>query len=339
MAIRIDTTFKLKGYIESLIGGRSENQDSAGALETNLGTVIVVCDGMGGLNGGSTASRLAVQTIIDDVAAAPSGSRPIKVLEKAIDHANSVIIEKGEEDSSVAGMGTTVTAVIINKQCVSGAYVGDSRIYQLRSGKKVFRTTDHSQIFEYVKMGAISEEQARLSPNSNIILKALGVSKTVEPDVFELPYIAGDRFVLCSDGFWGAQPEADFLKAITDKGELSNVIKAVATDIDMIGIQNGNHHDNLTAAVFDVECDSILKENMRKSVKITIASLAALLLLSLSCNFIMIKKLNSIPVEDKAEKELSEDIARSNNGEQNNDKGVATDSDSLDIKEYANPEK
>lgn len=287
MAIRIDTSFKLRGYIESLIGGRAENQDSAGALETAIGTVITVCDGMGGLNGGKTASMLAVKTIIDDVAEASAKDSPAEVLKKAIIHANKVIIAAGLEDTSLKGMGTTVTAVIINRNAATVAHLGDSRIYQIRSGGKVFRTNDHSKVFELVKAGMMTEEQARTADNSNVILQALGVYDEVDPEIHTLPYLSGDRFVLCSDGFWGAQCEKDFLKMISAKGNISDTVKKSVKVVDLLGIKAGGHHDNLTVAVFDTECDSKLTTPMKKSVKITIAFLGVLLLASLSLNALL----------------------------------------------------
>ena len=284
MALRLLTEFKLRGYIESLIGGRAENQDSAGALDTAIGTVIVVCDGMGGLNGGKRASMLGVQTIIDDIAKAKTNENPKEVLDRAIRHANDVIIKAGQEDDSLYGMGTTVTAVIVNKQCVTAAYVGDSRIYQIRDKKKVFRTTDHSQVFELVKIGKLTEEEARLAPNSNIILKALGVSESVAPDIFTLPYVSGDRFVLCTDGFWGAVSEKELLKMVSRKGDLRTLIQDTTTEVNLIGVRNGGTHDNLTVAIFDLGCDSKMKIKMRKSVKLLISVLAALLFASLVLN-------------------------------------------------------
>jgi PPM family protein phosphatase len=286
MAIRIDTKFKLNGYIESLIGGRSENQDSAGALDTKIGTIITVCDGMGGLTGGKTASMIAVKTIIDDVASADRYDDPKTVLTKAIIRANDAIIKAGEDDPDLRGMGTTVAAVIINKNYATVAHVGDSRVYQLRGHKKVFRTNDHSQVFEQVKAGILTEEQARTSSSSNVILNALGIFDKVEPEIHKLPYIAGDRFLICSDGFWGALPENDFLALVTESGDIEEVIKNSCSEVNLIGIKSGSRHDNLTAAVFELECDSKMKIPMKKSIKIIFLSIIALLVISVILNIV-----------------------------------------------------
>lgn len=310
MAIEIKSKQKLNGYIESLIGGRSENQDSAGASETELGTIVVVCDGMGGLQGGSTASKLAVQTIIDDIAKEGKDMNAAKALELAIIHANKVIIDEGSKDPDLMGMGTTVTAAIINKECITVAHVGDSRIYQLRGKEKVFRTNDHSQVFQLVLNGAISEEQARTSPNSNVILKALGVSEKVEPEIAILPYNNGDRFVMCTDGFWGARPESDIINLITAKGKLEVVLQNACADIDNLGKATGGQHDNLSVAVFDMECDSKMKSNMRKRMKIFIASLIALLIASVVCNLVMCGKCSKLENKKPSAEAVSDSLPK-----------------------------
>lgn len=139
------------GFIDSRIGGRKENQDSAGIKDTKLGYLVVVCDGMGGMQGGRTASQLAVQTILKTVASADNQANPSMTLIKAIRNANMAIIEEGRNNSDLQGMGTTVTALLLTPYSALTAYIGDSRIYQLRKGKKIFRTFDHSMVFEMVK--------------------------------------------------------------------------------------------------------------------------------------------------------------------------------------------
>ena len=162
MVTPINIKGKTLGFVDSRIGGRKENQDSAGFRETELGSLIVVCDGMGGMQGGSVASQLAVQTILETVALADKKTNPKTVLIQAIKNANSAIIEHGQNNPTLRGMGTTATVLLLTPYSALTAYVGDSRIYQLRNGKKIFRTFDHSMVFEMVKKRIISEEQARL---------------------------------------------------------------------------------------------------------------------------------------------------------------------------------
>ena len=285
----MDSKSKVECYIQSLIGGRSENQDCAGVLNTDVGTVVVVCDGMGALNGGSTASRIAVSTVLDYVKNVYDEPSIPEILRAAILQANNAILDAAEEDEDLKGMGTTITALIINDDCATVSYVGDSRIYQLRGMNKVFRTFDHSFVFESVRIGLITEEQARLSSQSNIILRALGINRELEVDVYELPYLKGDRFVLCTDGFWGALPEKEFIAKIA-KGNVQTVLEKTALQIDMIGNRNGGHHDNLTAAMFDTTSESNRKAKMSTKLKIIVASLVLALIVSISLNVYMLSQ-------------------------------------------------
>jgi protein phosphatase len=318
MAVQIQSEYSVNGSIESLIGGRMENQDSAGFKDVELGCLVVVCDGMGGGNGGSTASRLAVQTVIDDMSLTKDYHDPIEKLSDAIKHANEVIFSTGKADPSLYGMGTTLTAILISKQSAIIAHVGDSRVYQLRNKNKVFRTKDHSMVFQFVQQGLISEEEARVHPQSNVILSALGISDTVEPEITEVSYTKGDRFVLCTDGFWGMMPEPEFIHYIGGKGDLEETIVNTAKEIDSLGVRQGGGHDNLTAAVIDVKRNSKLKPKMRNSHIAILCSLVVLLLISIVLNVLICvryqKQNNSSIIElfyqmDKKDKVEVEEVA------------------------------
>lgn len=297
----IKTNFASKGAIISRIGGRSENQDFFGFRDTPIGQTIVVCDGMGGMQGGQVASTIAVNSILEYLSSIAEGADIPEALTNAVKQANADIINAGNNDSSLYGMGTTVTILVLNETCATAAYVGDSRIYQLRGRRKVFRTFDHSMVFEMVKNGVITEEQARLSEQSNVILKALGVFPDIEPDIYVLPYSKGDRFILCSDGFWGAMPEKEFLCHISSKGDIANIVEHTANIVEDIGHNNGGNHDNLTAAIIDVECNSLLKEKMSKIVKIVLAALVALLVVSVSLNVYQYTKFTKVKTIESSE--------------------------------------
>ena len=284
MVIPIDIKGKTLGFIDSRIGGRKENQDSAGIKETQLGYLVVVCDGMGGMQGGSTASQLAVKTILETVASADKQSNPSMTLIKAIRNANMAIIEEGQKNPELHGMGTTVTALLLTDYSAITAYIGDSRIYQLRDGKKIFRTFDHSMVFEMVKKKVISEEQARLSAQSNVILKALGINPDIEIEITERPYQKGDKFILCTDGFWGAMPEEEFIRHLSEKSPINKILESTANIVESIGRNSGSEYDNLTDAILEMSNNSILKEKMNKTAKIIIAVLSILLIGSMALN-------------------------------------------------------
>lgn len=285
MSSHIESSLRIKGLLDSRIGGRPDNQDSAGSADTSLGTIVVVCDGMGGCNGGAVASNIAVTTVIDDVSSAVVGESPAEVLKEAIIHANEMIYKKASETSSLNGMGTTLVAVLITKECVYASYVGDSRIYQLRGKRKVFRTFDHSYVYQaLVSKGVITEEQARLSSQSNSILKALGVEKTIDLEVYALPYLKGDRLVLCTDGFWGSMPEHDLITSVCHRFDPENALEQTFTKIENIGIVEGGHHDNYSAAIIDLNTESLIRTKMDKRTKILVAILSFCLLTSLVVN-------------------------------------------------------
>lgn len=282
--IEIVTKFPLKGYMESKIGGRKENQDSCSFQDTPLGTLILVCDGMGGTNGGSTASSMAVQSIVSDFMNAEDEADPVVVITTAVNNANAAIIQAGQSNPSLAGMGTTLTLLLLTERCAYTTYVGDSRIYQLRDKEKVYRSFDHSVVFQLVKQGVITEEQARLSSQSNVIIQALGVKAALNFIVEELPYEVGDRFVLCTDGFWGSMSEPEILERLNAKKTLDRIVIDSTMEIDGKGVAKGGGHDNLTVALVEVKSDSKLKVKMGKKAKMIIAGLAALLLVSLVLN-------------------------------------------------------
>ena len=245
-------------FADSRIGGRDENQDSFGAANTPLGYLMTVCDGMGGGPGGLTASTIAVDEIIKGVKEADPENTPANNLIRAVRRANKAIIDRAQEEPDLQGMGSTCTAVIITSQNAVIAHVGDSRVYQFRGNKKIFRTFDHSMVFELVKNKVLTEEQARLAQQSNVITRALGITDDVDVEIDIVPYKQGDRFLLCSDGIHGSMPEKELIKRATDKSiALGKLVDQIATNVDEIGRSKSAHHDNLTLIMADTLIDSI----------------------------------------------------------------------------------
>jgi serine/threonine protein phosphatase PrpC len=271
-------------HILSRIGGRGENQDFFGSRETRHGLLVVVCDGMGGAKGGSTASQLAVETILNEV----SNSTLVddgEILREAIMKANSVVYRTGCSRQDLQGMGTTVVALLINENKAAAAHVGDSRIYQIRGAKRIFRTFDHSMVFELVRRGKITEEQARLSAQSNVILRALGTKPEVDIEINkEIYYLRGDRFLLCSDGIWGAVSEKEILKLAKCGKSVEQTVEKIVETIDSIGTEKGNKHDNLTAGLIETNINSKIQPDVSKKIKIIISILSILLFISICLN-------------------------------------------------------
>lgn len=291
----------IKGFGESRIGGRAENQDNWGFSDTPFGFLIVVCDGMGGGPSGKLASTLAVNSILKGVEEANEEEAPANVLIKAIRQANMDIILQGEEDMRLKGMGSTCTAVLVNEESAIVAHVGDSRVYQFRGSSKVFRTFDHSMVFDLVKKKVITEEVARLSVDSNIITRALGIKPDLEVEIHELPYESGDRFMLSTDGIHGAIPEKQLISMATDvKKNLSQCVEDMAMTIDNDGINNGGGHDNLTVAMIELSANSKKKVKMSKRIKYIFLALLIVCVSSLVLNLCQAITTEEVP-EQKGE--------------------------------------
>lgn len=215
---------------------RRSNQDRFAYGELpGEGAWLVVCDGMGGANGGNVASRIAVEKISWQFKSTYwrniSSSGIKNIIITAIYNANHAIYEQAQADPSLMGMGTTVVTAIIREGRVHLAHAGDSRAY-LASGSKLIRaTTDHSIVQELVNRGDITEEEARVHPQKNIITRVLGVEAAVEIDYQELDILSGDCLLLCTDGLTNYVEEADILKmAARSPQECCDALISMAKD-------------------------------------------------------------------------------------------------------------
>jgi serine/threonine protein phosphatase PrpC len=243
-------------YTQSNIGGRTENQDFYGSAITRFGELIIVCDGMGGHNGGRHAAERAVQIIIGEVTNS-NDTNPAKALQRAILKANEVIWQESNTNSSLKGMGSTVAALLVTPEKAICGHLGDSRIYQLRKGKILHRSSDHSLVFDLVRQGKITEEQARLSDKSNVITRSLGKTPIVDIEITDnLSYQTGDRFLLCTDGICSMIPENQLIEMISEEGDVESIIINLINRINTIGIAHGGNHDNLTAVLLEMETRS-----------------------------------------------------------------------------------
>ena len=127
----IKTAYPVVGFWDTRQGGRSENQDSCGFVDSPHGLLAIVCDGMGGGPAGKQASVLAVQAIAEYVCAQPKNASLTDIMKDAVERANQVILSKGQEREDLRGMGSTVVTVLFNENAAIVAHVGDSRLYQL----------------------------------------------------------------------------------------------------------------------------------------------------------------------------------------------------------------
>jgi protein phosphatase len=221
---------------------RSANEDSFFVRAP----IFVVADGMGGAQAGEVASKAAADAFDVDL---PDGP-PEQVLRETIVAANRTIHELARADPSRAGMGTTLTAVIVDAvgEEVAIGHVGDSRAYRLRAGKLEQLTRDHSLVEEMRRKGQITDAQAEDHPQRSIITRALGPEPEVEPDLQTVPAAAGDVFLICSDGLTTMLGEEQIAKLLAGATSMSAAVRALVDEANRAG-----GRDNITALAFRLE--------------------------------------------------------------------------------------
>ena len=185
---------------------RTSNED---CFVANPGTgLFLVADGMGGHAAGEIASRLAATTMDDMVAAEGSaGEAPAEILRLAAMAANSRVLEAQRKDRALAGMGSTLTALLVRGPCYSIAHVGDSRAYRLRDGTLQQLTRDHSLVWHLYENGVLDKADLARHPQKNLITRSIGSHPQVDIDIEEGEGRAGDLYLLCSDGLTDGVPD------------------------------------------------------------------------------------------------------------------------------------
>ena len=214
---------------------RTLNEDACrtGLLGEN-GAWAVVCDGMGGANGGEIASETAVKSIEEQILASYEEdfkSEEMKLmLSTLIFHANSAVYDMAQENESLKGMGTTIVVAIVLDNVAHIAHAGDSRAYLLHNGNIMQITTDHSMVQELIKNGDLTVEQAKVHPQKNIITRALGKD---------------DRILICTDGLTNYIEPEKIRNLADDMDSVSLADRLVA-----LAKENGGG-DNITVAILD----------------------------------------------------------------------------------------
>jgi len=207
----------------------------------------VVCDGMGGANGGCTASSLAAETIsgiLTEKYRSDMTSIQIReLMEKAVKEGNRRVYEASCDDPSLHGMGTTVVCAIALENKLHIVHAGDSRAYLFENGNLRRITTDHSIVQELVNAGQLTEEQAMNHPNRNIITRALGIHSDLATDYNTEDFWPGEQLIICTDGLSGYFSDESLCKLVRSSGgnELVNKL------IEAAKAHGGS--DNITVAV------------------------------------------------------------------------------------------
>ncbi len=175
-------------------------------MDAALGLAILA-DGMGGYNAGEVASAMAVDVIAKEMGLQLKGANPPRsvrdfrrVMEISVDRANRAIFDAARSRSECAGMGTTLVMAALHGDALLVGHAGDSRAYRWRGGALEQITRDHSLLQEQVDAGILTPEEAAVSPNRNLVTRALGVEDNVMLEVQTFTILPGDAYMLCSDG-------------------------------------------------------------------------------------------------------------------------------------------
>lgn len=241
----------LKIFSKSDVGlVRKSNEDAckSGILPDGAAWAVV-CDGMGGANGGDVASGIAVDRISEQILSgysAEMGAADIQnLISDAVLSANDAVHARAGADDALSGMGTTVVVTVVSRGVAHIAHAGDSRAYLIAPDGVRQLTTDHSMVQEMVDKGDLTAQEAKKHPQKNIITRALGVDSFLQADYCEVPFPAGNRLLICTDGLTNyVDEEQIFLLAReSDADDLTARLVALAK-------QSGGS-DNITVTVIE----------------------------------------------------------------------------------------
>jgi PPM family protein phosphatase len=221
--------------------GRQRNANEDSFFTRAL--LFVVADGMGGAQAGEVASKTAAESFDHELPPGP----PEQVLRERIELANRTIHERAASDPDLAGMGTTITAAIVDLESeeVAIGHVGDSRAYRLRGGKFERLTRDHSLVEEMRRKGQLTDAQAEDHPQRSIITRALGPEPEVEVDLQTVPAQAGDVFLLCSDGLTTMLGDEQIGRLLARATSMQSAVRALVDEANRAG-----GRDNITVVAF-----------------------------------------------------------------------------------------
>lgn len=176
----------------------------------------VVADGMGGHGGGDYASQAVVKAL-SDMPAPNSAAAFLADFEGRIGQVNAHLLSHARSNNRPV-VGTTLAAILIYDSHFAGVWCGDSRIYRWRSGALTQLSKDHSEVQDLIDRGVLDRKEAKTWPRRNVVTRALGAQEPAELEIVDAPAMAGDRFLLCSDGLTG-HVEDDEIAAILAKDD------------------------------------------------------------------------------------------------------------------------
>ncbi|MEZ4392184.1 MAG: PP2C family serine/threonine-protein phosphatase [Polyangiales bacterium] len=223
---------------------RDHNEDSY-AVEDALG-LYIVADGMGGHQAGEVASALAISTVVEYVENHPDEHDRLAVLAEATRVSNARVIEEGTRNRKRKGMGSTLVAMIRDRDDLGIAHVGDSRCYRLRGDRLERMTRDHSLIEELAGDDPVAH--AALGGYSNVITRAIGTAPDTEPDVRREKLVVGDTYLLCSDGLSGVVKDPEIARVLLAQPDLVEACR------ELVRLANeGGGPDNISTVLIRIE--------------------------------------------------------------------------------------
>ena len=201
---------------------RSANQDAFRILELPEKDVVlaVLCDGMGGVHGGEIASSLAAESFLhytEKILREESEPDPAQILREAAAYANLRVYDRAFRDDSYRGMGTTLVAALLKQNEAAVINIGDSRCYLLSDSSIQQITRDHSLVQSMVDRGLITASEAQTHPQKNVIMRAVGLERSIRSDIYRLDMKKNDTLLLCSDGLSNQVSAAEMCSALNDE--------------------------------------------------------------------------------------------------------------------------
>ncbi|HNZ09227.1 MAG TPA: protein phosphatase 2C domain-containing protein [Bacillota bacterium] len=221
---------------------RASNQDSG--VASSEGHFLAVADGLGGHSGGAEASNTAIGLFNMKAA----GIRSLDDMKAFMEEANSTILRKADEDPELKGMGTTMTAAVIEEGKALIAHVGDSRAYLVRDGSAKQLTLDHSLAGQLVQSGFLKAEEASTHPGRYAVVRCLGASSELEPQLIETDLKPNDVLVFCTDGFWEHVNEVEIAERFSTTADLMSVCEDL---MRLANIRGGEDNITVVAALID----------------------------------------------------------------------------------------
>ncbi len=211
------------------------------------GSLLIVSDGMGGAAAGEIASEIAVQTIRESLLGIPTDLHTIERLRVATELANECICDKSRLNPELAGMGATVTAVLVQGAIAYAAQVGDSRAYVIRGERIKQITKDQSYAQALADSGIFSPEQIAKVPQ-NVILQALGSQPTVQVGLTSVELLRNDYLIVCSDGLSGKIKSDELCKVVRQAPDLTAACRRL---VDTANERGGEDNITVIVASFD----------------------------------------------------------------------------------------